>query len=183
MCSSSALFPRPWPPQLLFDDFFASIFQLVDTWTESCNAEDYIEMVLRLVDGICFRDNGGLKFKDDEQVGAAERQEKQRVSSLAHWPPFSARRFAPILSLARYFNHPHLAPPMAASGMICWAISKRFDSTSPAPVAWAVQHLQHFNSLHATLTLGFRRRLPSTGSLVSSATSRPSSPSPRPLTR
>ncbi|GMH77847.1 hypothetical protein TL16_g07558 [Triparma laevis f. inornata] len=53
---------------LLFDEFFASIFQLVDTWTESCNAEDYIEMVLRLVDGICFHDNGGLKFKEDEKI-------------------------------------------------------------------------------------------------------------------
>ena len=30
--------------QLLFGDFFASIYQLVDTWTESCNAEDYIEV-------------------------------------------------------------------------------------------------------------------------------------------
>ncbi|GMH56363.1 hypothetical protein TrST_g4153 [Triparma strigata] len=54
--------------KLLFDEFFVSIFQLVDTWTESCNAEDYIEMVLRLVDGICFHDNGGLKFKADEKI-------------------------------------------------------------------------------------------------------------------
>ncbi|GMI08977.1 hypothetical protein TrVE_jg11430 [Triparma verrucosa] len=54
--------------KLLFDEFFVSIFQLVDTWTESCNAEDYIEMVLRLVDGICFHDNGGLQFKADEKI-------------------------------------------------------------------------------------------------------------------
>lgn len=51
-----------------FDEFFKSIFQLVDTWTESCNSEDYIEMVLRLVDGICFSENGIVKFRADEKV-------------------------------------------------------------------------------------------------------------------
>lgn len=36
---------------------------------------------------------------------------------------------------------------MAASGMICWAISTRFDSTSPvSSVAGAVQHLRHSNT-------------------------------------
>ena len=53
---------------LLYDDFFKSMFELVDTWTESCNAEDYIECLLRLIDGICFNENGVIHFKEDELI-------------------------------------------------------------------------------------------------------------------
>ena len=54
--------------RLVFSDFFNSIFQLCDTWTESCNAEDYIEMLLHIIDGICFNNSGSLQFKKDEQI-------------------------------------------------------------------------------------------------------------------
>jgi len=53
---------------LNYDDFFDSMFQLVDTWTETCNAEDYIEALLRLVDGICFNKAGAIHFKKDEKI-------------------------------------------------------------------------------------------------------------------
>jgi hypothetical protein len=54
--------------ELSYEAFFASMFQLVDTWTESCNAEDYVETLLRLIDGICLNEDGGLHFKKDEQI-------------------------------------------------------------------------------------------------------------------
>jgi hypothetical protein len=53
---------------LTYDRFFISMFELVDTWTESCNAEDYIETLLRLIDGICFNEDGVIHFKEDEKI-------------------------------------------------------------------------------------------------------------------
>ena len=54
--------------KLSYDQFFASIFQLCDTWTESCNSEDYIEMLLHVIDGICENEQGDLHFKADEKI-------------------------------------------------------------------------------------------------------------------
>ena len=42
--------------------------ELVDTWTESCNSEEYIETLLRLIDGICFNEDGVIHFKEDEVI-------------------------------------------------------------------------------------------------------------------
>ena len=51
-----------------FADFAGSMFQLVDMWTETCNSEDYVEALLRLVNGICFNKEGTIRFKSDEQI-------------------------------------------------------------------------------------------------------------------
>ena len=57
-------------------------------------------MVLRLVDGICFHDNGCLKFKDDEQVGGLG----------------STTRLAHDNLVPDILNHPHLALPHGRFG-------------------------------------------------------------------
>lgn len=55
--------------KMAYMDFFLSVFAIVDNWTETCNAEDYIEFLLRLVNGICFTEKDGmLHFREDKDI-------------------------------------------------------------------------------------------------------------------
>jgi hypothetical protein len=53
-----------------FDNFFKGIFQLCDMWTSGCHVQEYINMLLKIMEGITVRDEGTGKiiFKNDEAV-------------------------------------------------------------------------------------------------------------------
>jgi len=49
--------------------FTKSIFQLVDTWTESCDAEEYLQLLYRIAQGVFFESKShGLVMKADELI-------------------------------------------------------------------------------------------------------------------
>ena len=50
-----------------FEDFFTSIFQLVDTWTETVEEEEYVRMLQKLILGTMYlRDNDVLEWRDNK---------------------------------------------------------------------------------------------------------------------
>ena len=54
--------------RMTFQEFFLAIFTLVDVWCETVVLNDYIEILLRLIEGITFNENKTLRFKSDEQI-------------------------------------------------------------------------------------------------------------------
>mmetsp|Transcript_23304 Transcript_23304/g.62542 ORF Transcript_23304/g.62542 Transcript_23304/m.62542 type:complete len:386 (+) Transcript_23304:331-1488(+) len=51
-----------------FEDFFTSLWQLVDTWTETVHEEEYVRMLQKVIIGTMHLQNSNLSWKEDKNI-------------------------------------------------------------------------------------------------------------------
>ena len=68
-----------------FDTFYLQLFQFTDMWVSTCLTEDYVNMMLRILDDITVGKSGKLQFKGEEAIhfsepAASESERKEQTA-------------------------------------------------------------------------------------------------------
>ena len=155
--------------KMVYADFFLAIFQIVDNWTETCNAEDYIEFLLRLVNGICWTkpSDGLLHFRDDGDInydrffsflGESKEDQMKRAMNPDLSDPVEDRRPSRMLDFWNKDNIKKRRPETMKFDATCILISKLYTEKIKSD-AFVQRHNEKVKSESVQVVSGSSRSL------------------------